>query len=88
MSKRKEYFNDNEKMVDYLMKILNESYSGNNIDTDEDPQKRSSCFMCGRKKNSSTTKYNKRVRFVCKQYSKKQTLWLPFKASSAEKILG
>ena len=25
-------------MVDYLMKILNESYSGNNIDTDEDPQ--------------------------------------------------
>ena len=88
MSKRKKYFNDNKEIVMYLVKILNANDSDDNIDTDEDPQKRSSCFMCGRKKNSSTTKYNKRVRFVCKQYSKKQTLWLPFKASSAEKILG
>ena len=95
-------------MVDHLMKILNESDSDDNIDTDEDPQfpkceaylsdknleqdnnssdKKSLFFMCGRKKNSSTVKCNKRVSLVCKQHSKKQILCLSWEPNSEQEIL-
>ena len=83
MPKQNKYFFENKEMVNYLMKILNESNSDYNIDADEDSpfpecdtdlrgenleqdnnssDKKSLFFMCGRKKNSSTMKCNKRAR--------------------------
>ena len=38
MPKWKKYFNDNKKIMDYLVKIWNENDSDDNIDTDEDSQ--------------------------------------------------
>ena len=62
--------------------------SDENLEQDNNrSHKKSSFFMCGRKKNSSTVKCNKRVSLVCKQHSKKQILCLSWEPNSEQEIL-